>query len=73
MTMSYGFLLDTDNRQWSVLDCTSQKVLYTFRNLDFTEPLWPVFGTYNPYSAQVEMQLKSGSSISKIPAIATLV
>ncbi|XP_062607069.1 uncharacterized protein LOC134268844, partial [Saccostrea cucullata] len=73
MSMSYGFLLDTDNRQWTVIDCASQKVLYTFRNLDFTEPLWPVFGTYNPYSAHVEMHLKSGSSIAKIPAIATLV
>lgn len=73
MTMTYGFLVDVDNRQWSVIDCLSQKILYSFRNLDFSEPLWPVFGTYNPYSAHVEMHLKSGSSVGKIPAIATLI
>ncbi|VDI56597.1 Hypothetical predicted protein [Mytilus galloprovincialis] len=73
MTMTYGFLVDVDNRQWSIIDNLSQKILYSFRNLDFSEPLWPVFGTYNPYSAHVEMHLKSGSSVGKIPAIATLI
>nr|XP_011451149.2 uncharacterized protein LOC105344930 [Crassostrea gigas] len=71
--MSYGFLVDTDNRQWTILDCSSQHIIYTFRNLDFSEPLWPIFGTYNPYSAQVEMHLKSGSLINNIPAPAMLV
>lgn len=72
MEMSYGFLIDTDKSRWTIFDCSSQNVIYTFPNLDFSEPLWPIFGTYNPYSAQVEMHLKSGSLITNIPALASL-
>ena len=44
-----------------------RKMLYTFPNIDTTEPLWPVFGTYNPYSVHVELTLKTGRDIVSIP------
>ena len=47
----------------------SRKMLYTFSNIDTTEPLWPVFGTYNPYSVHVELTLKTGRDIVSIPDI----
>lgn len=72
VTKTYGFLLDTTYKQWSVIDCANQKLLYSFLDVDFSEALWPVFGTYNPFSVYVEMQLNTGSAIENIPEIATL-
>lgn len=66
---TYGFLLDTTKREWTILDVSLRKQLFVFSNIDTTEPLWPVFGTYNPYSVHVELTLKTGRDIMAIPDI----
>lgn len=66
---TYGFLLDTVKREWVVIDVSLKKILFSFTNVDITEPLWPVFGTYNPYSVHVELTLKTGRDIMAIPDI----
>ncbi|KAL3846934.1 hypothetical protein ACJMK2_017875 [Sinanodonta woodiana] len=66
-TAIYGFLLDMDKREWTVIDRHSGKILHVFTNIDTTEPLWPIFGTYNPYSVHVELTLRSGREITSLP------
>ncbi|XP_060575163.1 E3 ubiquitin-protein ligase TRIM45-like [Ruditapes philippinarum] len=66
---TYGFLLDTTKREWTVIDVNLRKTLFNFQSIDTTEPLWPVFGTYNPYSVHVELTLKTGRDIVSIPDI----
>ncbi|XP_052784766.1 tripartite motif-containing protein 45-like [Mya arenaria] len=66
---TYGFLLDTTKREWTIVDVSLRKLLFNFQNIDCTEPLWPVFGTYNPYSVHVELSLKTGRDIMAIPDI----
>ena len=46
-----------------------RKVLFIYPNVDITEPLWPVFGTYNPYSVHVELTLRTGRDIMLIPDV----
>ena len=65
--ITYGFLLDTKRKTWTVVDCNNNKVLYSFDTLDFTEALYPVFGCYNPDLITVEMTLKTGTDITIIP------
>ena len=65
--VTYGLLIDTRRRKWTVADVKRQKKLHTFTNIDFSEPLWPVFGTYNPDLVSVEMSLRTGSGNIKFP------
>nr|XP_022289241.1 E3 ubiquitin-protein ligase TRIM56-like isoform X2 [Crassostrea virginica] len=65
--LTYGLLVDTRRRKWTIADVTRQKKLHTFTGIDFTEALYPVFGTYNPDLVSVEMTLRTGSEISAFP------
>ncbi|XP_061194588.1 E3 ubiquitin-protein ligase TRIM33-like isoform X1 [Saccostrea echinata] len=65
--LTYGLLIDTKRRKWTVADVGKQKKLHTFTGIDFTEALLPVFGTYNPDLVSVEMTLRTGSEISAFP------
>ncbi|XP_048745578.1 E3 ubiquitin-protein ligase TRIM33-like isoform X2 [Ostrea edulis] len=65
--LTYGLLIDTRRRKWTVADVVKQKKLHTFTGIDFTDALYPVFGTYNPDLVSVEMTLRTGSEISAFP------
>lgn len=65
--LTYGLLVDTRRRKWTIADVGKQKKLHTFTGIDFTEALYPVFGTYNPDLVSVEMTLRTGSEISAFP------
>lgn len=67
MDVTYGLLVDTRRRKWTIADVGKQKKLHTFTGIDFTEALYPVFGTYNPDLVSVEMTLRTGSEISAFP------
>ncbi|XP_061194782.1 E3 ubiquitin-protein ligase TRIM56-like [Saccostrea echinata] len=67
--VTYGFLVDTDQRKLTIVDCTNQKKLHTFSNLDVARPLWPVFGCHWPSKIKIEMILRTGSDIINIPAL----
>ncbi|XP_061178169.1 E3 ubiquitin-protein ligase TRIM71-like [Saccostrea echinata] len=72
--LRYGFLLDTVKRHWIVVDAKSNKVIFHFKNLvvsELSEPLWPLFGIYNPDLVSVTFQLLTGSDINSIPEAAT--
>lgn len=56
----YGNLIDTKKKTWTVVNCSKGKALYTFKDIDFSVPLFPVFGTYNPELVNVELTLKTG-------------
>ncbi|KAL5003986.1 hypothetical protein ScPMuIL_017442 [Solemya velum] len=73
MQITYGLLVDTIARQWAIVEVLSGRVMYVFRGMEFTEPMWPVFGTYNPYSVHVEISLKTGRDIGRIPETLKLV
>lgn len=67
MDVTYGLLVDTRRRKWTIADVGKQKKLHTFTGIDFMEALYPVFGTYNPDLVSVEMTLRTGSEISAFP------
>lgn len=72
--LRYGFLLDTVKRHWIVVDVKSNKIIFHFKNLvvsELSEPLWPLFGIYNPEYVSVVLQLITGSDINSIPEAAT--
>lgn len=66
--VTYGFLVDTDQWKLVVADCTNQRNLYTFTNLEVTRPLWPVFGCHWPSKVKIDMTLRTGNEIQDIPA-----
>ncbi|XP_021377749.1 transcription intermediary factor 1-alpha-like isoform X3 [Mizuhopecten yessoensis] len=66
--VTYGLVVDTKRRKWTVSDTKREKKLHTFTGIDFSEPLIPVFGTYNPDLVSVEMNIKTGSEITSFPA-----
>ncbi|XP_033760272.1 transcription intermediary factor 1-alpha-like isoform X3 [Pecten maximus] len=66
--VTYGLVVDTKRRKWTVSDIKREKKLHTFTGIDFSEPLIPVFGTYNPDLVSVEMNIKTGSEITSFPA-----
>ncbi|XP_062600801.1 E3 ubiquitin-protein ligase TRIM45-like [Saccostrea cucullata] len=63
---TYGFLLDTRQRQWVVIDVKSRKFILRFKHIDLNKPLWPVFGLYNPDLVNSSLTLRSGKDISTI-------
>lgn len=63
---TYGFLLDTRNKQWIVVDAKSRKFIFRFRNVDVSRPLWPTFGVYNPDLVNVTLNLRSGQEITTV-------
>ena len=68
VSKKYGFLVDLRAGSWAILDCSSGRVLFVFKDIQCHElNLWPVFGTYNPYSVDVKMKLNTGHSIDRIP------
>ncbi|XP_060082713.1 transcription intermediary factor 1-alpha-like [Ylistrum balloti] len=66
--VTYGLVVDTKRRKWTVSDIKREKKLHTFTGIDFSEPLIPVFGTYNPDLVSVEMNIRTGSEITSFPA-----
>lgn len=65
--VTYGFLLETEQKKLTVFDCTFKKKFYTFHNMDISRPVWPVFGCHWPSKVKIEMTLKTGSEIIAIP------
>ena len=66
----YGFLLDTENKHWIIVDVKNRKVVFTFTNLvvsERSEPLWPVFSVSGAEVALTTMTLKSGRVIDAVP------
>lgn len=63
---TYGFLLDTQNNQWIILDAKNRKFIFRFRNVDCSRPLWPTFGVYNPDLVNVTLTLRSGREITTV-------
>lgn len=63
----YGMVVDTKRKMWIIADVKKEKKLHTFSGINFSKPLYPVFGTYNPDLINVEMKLKSGAQISSFP------
>lgn len=66
----YGFLLDSYNNRWIIVDLKSRRVLFQFMNLVLSEdsdPLYPVFAMYNPDQVQVTMEILSGQNIAGVP------
>lgn len=68
--LQYGFLLDVPRRHLIVIDVKNSKMVFKFTNLvisEYSDPLWPVFGIYNPEQVLVSLQLLSGKDINSIP------
>ncbi|KAJ8310256.1 hypothetical protein KUTeg_012121 [Tegillarca granosa] len=66
--LHYGFLLDTENSKWTIINCITQKCLYKFKGIDCTKPLWPVFGCHWPSKVVVKMNLITGHEIALLPS-----
>lgn len=66
--VTYGLLVDVKRKKWTIADVKKQKKLYTFMGVDFSEPLWPVFGSYNQDLVNVEMKIRTGPEIAGFPA-----
>ncbi|CAG2221434.1 CDC20 [Mytilus edulis] len=66
--VTYGMVVDTKRKKWIIADVKKEKKLHTFSGLNFTKPLLPVFGAYNPDLISVEMKVKTGAQISSYPA-----
>ncbi|KAK3609707.1 hypothetical protein CHS0354_011395 [Potamilus streckersoni] len=65
--VTYGFLLDARRKKWIILDVGADRILHTFDAINMSQPLYPVFGCYNPDMISVEMLLKTGSDIKRLP------
>ena len=65
--VTYGMVVDTKRKKWIIADVKKEKKLHTFSGIDFSKPLLPVFGTYNPDLINVEMKLRSGAQITAFP------
>ncbi|XP_076097996.1 uncharacterized protein LOC143068104 isoform X5 [Mytilus galloprovincialis] len=68
LEVTYGMVVDTKRKKWIIADVKKEKKLHTFSGLNFTKPLLPVFGAYNPDLISVEMKVKTGAQISSYPA-----
>ncbi|KAL3848121.1 hypothetical protein ACJMK2_018999 [Sinanodonta woodiana] len=69
VTKTFGFLLDTDKAQWTVVDCLEEKKIHTFQNLRTSRALWPVFGCHWPSKVRLEMTVRSGTTIERLPNV----
>ncbi|KAL3848012.1 hypothetical protein ACJMK2_018897 [Sinanodonta woodiana] len=65
--VTYGLLLDARRKKWIILDVGADRILHTFDAINMSQPLYPVFGCYNPDMISVEMLLKTGSDIKSLP------
>lgn len=66
---TFGFLLDTDRSQFSVVDVSTERNVFTFQCVDASSGLWPVFGCHWPSKVKLEMKLRSGRDIDSIPEV----
>ncbi|XP_048247052.1 uncharacterized protein LOC124118086 [Haliotis rufescens] len=63
-TLHYGVVYDDARKKIAFIDVMENKVISTLDNLDSSQPLWPMFGVYNPYLLTVSMTLVVGSDIN---------
>ncbi|XP_046559496.1 uncharacterized protein LOC124268546 [Haliotis rubra] len=63
-TLHYGVVYDDARKKIVFIDVKEKKVMSTLDNVDFSEPLWPMFGVYNRNFLTVSMRLVVGSDIN---------
>ncbi|XP_046551932.1 protein PML-like [Haliotis rubra] len=63
-TLHYGVVCDDARKKIVFLDVKEKKVMSMLDNVDCSEPLWPMFGVYNPSLLTVSMRLVEGSDIN---------
>ncbi|XP_048243126.1 uncharacterized protein LOC125376007 [Haliotis rufescens] len=63
-TLHYGLVYDDTRKKIAFIDVKENKVISTLDNVDSSQPLWPMFGVYNPYLLTVSMTLVVGSDIN---------
>ncbi|XP_046559517.1 uncharacterized protein LOC124268568 [Haliotis rubra] len=63
-TLHYGVVYDDARKKIVFIDVKEKKVMSTLDNVDCSEPLWPMFGVYNPDWITVCMRLVVGSDIN---------
>lgn len=69
LARTFGFLLDADRSQFTVMDISRKRKIHTFRDVDFHPGLWPVFGCHWPSKVKLEMVLKSGRDIENVAEV----
>lgn len=65
--VTYGVYINTSTRKVTVADVKREKKLHTFTDVDFSKPMWPVFGTYNSDLVNVILRLRTGASLAQFP------
>ncbi|XP_048246721.1 tripartite motif-containing protein 45-like isoform X3 [Haliotis rufescens] len=63
-TLHYGVVYDDARKKIVFIDVKEKKVMSTLDNVDSSQPLWPMFGVYNPDDVTVSMTLVVGSDIN---------
>ncbi|XP_048247471.1 uncharacterized protein LOC125377578 [Haliotis rufescens] len=63
-TLHYGVVYDDVRKKIVFIDVKENKVMSTLDNVDSSQPLWPMFGVYNPSLLTVNMTLVVGSDIN---------
>ncbi|XP_048246718.1 tripartite motif-containing protein 45-like isoform X2 [Haliotis rufescens] len=63
-TLHYGVVYDDTRKKIVFIDVKENKVMSTLDNVDSSQPLWPMFGVYNPDYVTVSMTLVVGSDIN---------
>ncbi|XP_048246658.1 uncharacterized protein LOC124112468 [Haliotis rufescens] len=63
-TLHYGVVYDDARKKIIFIDVKENKVISTLDNVDSSQPLWPLFGVYNPSILTVSMTLVVGSDIN---------
>ncbi|XP_048243116.1 uncharacterized protein LOC124123914 isoform X2 [Haliotis rufescens] len=63
-TLHYGVVYDDARKKIVFIDVRENKVMSTLDNVDSSQPLWPMFGVYNPHLLTVSMTLVVGSDIN---------
>ncbi|XP_048252526.1 transcription intermediary factor 1-alpha-like [Haliotis rufescens] len=63
-TLHYGVVYDDARKKIVFIDVKENKVISTSDNVDSSQPLWPMFGVYNPHLLTVSMTLLVGSDIN---------
>ncbi|KAK3601957.1 hypothetical protein CHS0354_001780 [Potamilus streckersoni] len=63
-----GIFIDTRAHQMVVIDAKQKSLFYRFKNVDYSQPLWPVFGTYNSGCASVKLTTRTARDVL-VPSI----
>ncbi|XP_071084616.1 uncharacterized protein [Haliotis cracherodii] len=63
-TLHYGVVYDDARKKIVFIDVKENRVMSTLDNVDSSQPLWPMFGVYNPHLHSVSMTLVVGSDIN---------